>query len=72
MQSGKTIAHQPGNSEATMNIKLYDSLKVKMNSDQHRKLQHIIRYGKEDPREKDQVTEAMIMRKYELNHSKQI
>jgi len=33
MQSGKTFAHQPGNSEATMNIKLYDSLKDKMNSD---------------------------------------
>jgi hypothetical protein len=47
-----------------MNIKLYDSLKDKMNSDQHRKLQHLIRYGKEDLKDKEPVTEVQIMRKY--------
>ena len=58
MQSGSSFANHPGNSEAAMNIMLYDSLKEKMNSDQHRKLQHLIRFGKDDLKDKEPVTEA--------------
>jgi hypothetical protein len=48
MMNGDTFAQPPSSQEAIMNIKLYESMKEKMNSDQHRKLQHLIRHGKED------------------------
>ena len=48
LPNGNASALPPPNTESLMNIKLYTSIKDKMDSEQHRKLQHMIRYGKED------------------------
>jgi hypothetical protein len=61
MPNGNAFAQPPANSESIMNIKLYTSIKDKMNSDQHRKLQHMIRYGKEDFLDKREKTEQDVI-----------
>jgi hypothetical protein len=57
MRNGQSFAHPPTNAEASINIKLYSSLKEKMNSVQHRKLQHLIRHGKEDLNDKKSLNQ---------------
>ena len=46
--NGMTTANKPGNFDTNMKIKLYASMKTKMDSDQHRKLQYKVRKGEND------------------------
>ena len=62
MPNGNAFAQAPANTESTMNIKLYRSIKDKMDSEQHRKLQHMIRYGKEDYADKREKTENEVQK----------
>ena len=70
--NGMTTANRPGNFDTNMKIKLYASMKTKMDQDQHRKLQYKVRKNGENEYhyDKRETQEYDIQRKQQAINAK--